>query len=300
MRPLKKNILTYPRVIISLSVLFQVFVVCRTPFSFWFEDDPVLVSFTSLHPHPFVYFFSPTLLQVPVVGALQPLPFQNFGYWIDSHLMGASPVGAYLHSAIFFWFSALLLFQVLSYFMERKGALLLTTLWQYLPVSIVLLEFVATRNYLYGFTFSLLAFWAAQQAVARKGDSSRLGLIAMAFLCLCAALSKQIYLTSTFPLIFGFLWYHRHWKGVGVMIATGAAYLSYVYWLTGLKNNYDGLSAQSSEYFTLLGAPVYQVTASVGGYALLAFFCLAFFRCLNQKSKSYRGVGIWDLGLFWR
>ena len=95
--------------------------------------------------------------------------------------------------------------------------------------------------------FPLLAAMMLLKAQeARKILQLPLLLVAF-FATFAAVLSKQIFLTSTLPLIFLMCASKKYWRGLIVPVLVAVVYLPYVHFLTGLDYNYSPSTVATSQ-----------------------------------------------------
>ena len=119
----------------------------------WFEDDTINFSYVENHQSVIDYFIDGSKLSAPMMGT-QPLPIQYASYWFDQHILPHGVQYSYLHSALLYSVTSILLFLLLSKFMNYFSAFMVCLTWMLLPSTLTILEFLSTRHYMYGMFFS--------------------------------------------------------------------------------------------------------------------------------------------------
>ncbi len=224
--------------LITVAVAAYVGLYLRTPLDFWYEDDANVAAAVANAPGPWTFFLSREGLSLGVIGT-QPVPFFNVTFWIDQQIAPRSPLFAYLHTACSLWVSALLLHRVATGWLPGHWALGLTLLWLGLPGTICLAEYNSCRHFLEGFAWSLGAVLCARAALARRGGRAAAFAVAAAVLYLCASLSKQLYVATTFAFVGAMFVGAGRWRLALPLGVAGAAYVQlFHHALLGLADPY--------------------------------------------------------------
>ncbi len=257
--------------LLGLALLVHIFLLCRLHQDWWFEDDTMHVFFVTQHDRPWTYFFDRETMHAFSFGRTVT-PMLTLTFWVDWVLAPLSPAFAYGHSLLVQMIAAALLLAVLARFTSEGAALAATVLWLFLPSSISVFEFLATRHYVEGLIFSLLAVLAALRGVEARDRWRELGWAALAALAyLAAACAKEVFVASALWLLFWLFAAARRFAGAAVMAAAGAAYFGYRLWAVGLMGQgFDSSWGFADRYHLFLERFPYMLTGNNGGYAVLA------------------------------
>jgi hypothetical protein len=276
-----------PWIAYAIVFLMAIFQVLRIDLSkdWWFEDDTVNLSYVASHTSIFNYFHDSSFLSPPGMGT-QPLPFQYVSYWIDRHFGQLDAFWAYTHTSLLFIITALLLFAALSRVLKPINAIGGTILWMLIPSTIVVVEYLSVRHYLYGFTFLLSALLFANKATEKNVPRKRsISYYALAAICVFASmLCKQIYVTAALPVVFMLYLYRRSIIGIISTVVLAPLYIGYVSWLTGLNYEYSSQTVAPSQSIDFLKALVTTVTNS--DFYLLAFGVMLFLTPLIAYNRK--------------
>lgn len=262
--------------VITAVVAVYILLYLQTPFGFWYEDDANVAAAVAQVDGPWTFFLSKEGLSLGVIGT-QPVPFFNLSFWLDQQVAPRSPAFAYAHTAVSLWICALLLYRVAEAWVSPRWATALAVAWLALPGTICFAEYNSCRHFLEGFLWSLLAVLAARRALVATGGRAVAWAGAAAACYLCASLSKQLYVTTTFALVAATFAGRRRWGLLAPLAAAGAAYVGYHAAVLGLVNTYGHpmLSPREAADFLvklpaiLAGGPLGWLAAGVWAAAIL-------------------------------
>ncbi len=248
--------------------LFEVGLLLQITDDFWFDDDATLFAFVAGVDNPLDFFIAPDVI---AVSGFSLTPVQMFSYWIDLYLGGVNPAFAYVHSALLFILTAIMLFSVLRFFLSTLVSLTITIAWMLLPSTVTIIEFIGARHYMEGLFFLLCAFYLAYISTETKEFLKKSLIVAGALVFLfLAMLSKEVYVTSGFLLVLLLFACRRKFVEAGLTVVVGFCYVLYRLWAIGLSSEYPMPSADFSSYLRFLAKLPYIFSASYSGYILLA------------------------------
>jgi hypothetical protein len=265
----------------------------------WFEDDPALYAYTSTIHNPTAIFTDPNVLR-HFTGGAALVPMQLLSYWTDIKLAGFSPGFAYAHQICSFLLTLLLLFLLLSQWLngDKLAAFVGSVLWALLPSTAVVVQFLATRHYLEGLLFGALSLYLcgagprpasdprnyrrSPLAYARGSaglfqNRDRKGAIyanygnALAVLSAAIAmLYKEIYAPVVPALLLVLAWRHRDRALALLTVALACAYAVYRVWVLGWGLRYGDMPLLAPlPYLKFLSKLPYTISSNYGGYCLL-------------------------------
>ncbi len=257
-------------IFIAIFWSFYVFLLLKTPFHWWFEDDPVVYSYVAPIKNPIEFFtniksFSATFT-----------PLQFISFWIDYKLAPRSTFIAYLHQGISCLLVIQILFYVLSKFLRNNlYAFILTLLWMILPSTIVINEFIGTRHYMEGLLFSLIAIMFAQMLVSSDRNES---FIIMSGICIAAfisALYKEIFASTSLFFLFCYLGYYKKYRSAIAIVLIGCIYFIWRTYIFGTNLHYTMPFPGAYDTLLWLSKIPFIMTGNPGGYlvCLLIVFC---------------------------
>ena len=255
--------------VIVVTLLFSV-VYLNILDRFWFEDDPFAYQYARKIGNPLEIFFNPEIMRHFGTGS-SLVPMQLLSYWLDIKLFGVSTVAAYLHSCI-----SLVATSSLLYLFFRKltgqltGAALLALAWTVLPSTIAVHFFIATRHYMEGFTWSLIACLMTVTLCSDEHRERKPLLLGMACLAaLAAMLSKELYVTTLPSFIFLYSLGRKRYDLAALQVVVAILYLFYRFWIIGGVGDYPVGRLDWQTYLIYLSVLPYTLASHKGGYAIL-------------------------------
>jgi len=267
MRPLLGGLL-----VALCACLYSIFWLQSTQ-KWWYEDDPVQYSAAAQVSNPIDIFLDPRTLRNFGTGA-SVVPMQVLSYWFDTKFFGVSPRAAYMHSLVSLVVVVLLLYTALALYTGKVAASAwIAVIWMFLPATVAVHFFLATRHYMEGLGWSLLAGIFLYLHINRPSQGARhLLVLAILVSTVLAMLSKEIYV-ATLSFVFLYSFFKRRYCLCIASIVLGVLYLAYRFWIVGLASHYpvDTLGVRS--YLKYLAILPYTFAASASGYAAyLALF----------------------------
>jgi len=255
------------RVILIASALVFLAVYLRTPFRWWYEDDPAQYATAAAIANPLKIFTDPAVVRGFGTRA-SLVPMQLLSYWCDVHLFGISAKAAYLHSLLSTLATTALLLTLLSRLTrDPTGAGVLAILWLALPSTIAVQYFLATRHYMEGFAWSLAACLLLESLCNSSVRRGRVLLYAGLWVCAAAALlSKELYVTMLPAWIAGYSLKRRRYGIAIAAVGLAAAYAGYRSVVLGTPAAYAPRLLGSQEYLRYLAVLPFTLTANYGGY----------------------------------
>ncbi len=200
----------------------------RTFNDWWFEDDVYQRHFIKSCPEPAVYFTDNDRSYSFNMGRTFT-PLLAFTLYTD-YLISPAPTAAYLHTSLVLAITLCLLYALLSPYLGWRGATYVCSLGLFLPSTLVITEFIATRHYLEGLALSLGALLIAVRYPFSSKARNGLALLSIALLFYLAALAKEVYVTFTFYSLAGILFYRRKWFALLILFLSGGAYAAHRLW----------------------------------------------------------------------
>ena len=198
----------------------------------WMDDDPGILAY-ALSYTPYEHFFHrEVIVSFTRGGSLQPVLACSF--WLDGALGIIDPRLSYFHVASLFLVTAISGYFLLRRLWDPSLALGITLLWLLLPSTVSVVEFLSTRHYMLGLTFTIWAALACHHSMEVKGRRQWGWVAAAQLFCMMAALSKELYVTGAYWLLLCLYLQRRHWAGIGATIAGAGAYTAYRLWAIGL------------------------------------------------------------------
>jgi len=156
------------------------------------------------------------------------VPWLAFSEYLDIHFLPHSPLLSNLHNMISFALTSLFLFFWLKKTLPLKYAVLAFCFWIYLPSTILISEWTAGRHYLEGLLFSILSLLVME----KTGDKSQalrriVFTILVCVLYYLSAISKEIYVTFTFYMLFILFIKKKNFVGASFLVLTGVLYMGH-------------------------------------------------------------------------
>lgn len=231
----------------------------------WFEDDPSQYAFVSTIQHPLAIFTDPAVLKGMASGTAT-IPMQTFSYWIDVRLAGFSPRFAYAHQGAAFLLALLMLYLLLVRWLggNRLAALAMCVCWALTPSTAVVVQFLATRHYVEGLLFTLLAVYLAERLRGWK--------LPVAGVCgLIAMLSKEVYVPVVPLLLVALAWRRKDRVLGATSVGVALFYAAFRWWLFGWSARFGDMPFLTPwQYVKFLSKLPYTVSSNYGGYLLVA------------------------------
>src|ERR1035438_9714168 len=210
----------------------------------WFEDDPALYAYTSTIHNPLAIFTDPNVLR-HFTGGAALVPMQLLSYWTDIKLAGFSPGFAYAHQICSFLLTLLLLFLLLSRWLngDNLAAFFGSVLWALLPSTAVVVQFLATRHYLEGLLFGALSLYLSDRSRGpRPRPASEFCYpLAAVLSAAIAMLYKEIYAPVVPALLLVLAWRHRDRALAALTVALACSYALYRVWVLGWGLRYGDM-----------------------------------------------------------
>jgi hypothetical protein len=231
----------------------------------WFEDDPSLFAYTATIHNPVTIFTDPNTLR-HFTGGAALVPMQLLSYWVDIKLAGFSPRLAYAHQICSFLLTLLLLYLLLARMLsgDKIAAFAGSVIWALLPATAVVVQFLATRHYLEGLMFSVLALYLAEPRGSRWSMAAVLSSAAIGMLY------KEIYAPVVPALLLVSAWRHRDRAFALLTIGMALAYGMYRFWVLGWGLRYGDMQLLGPwQYLKFLSKLPYTLSSNYGGYCLL-------------------------------
>ncbi len=270
----------WAQVVLAIGAIVTVwavvaFALVRVHQHWWFEDDPVLYGFGARARNAWAFFYDATLFRTEISSnEIVPLLFASF--WVDGWLAPLSAKVAYLHQALAVLAAAFGLFAVSARILKKIApAALLTVIWLVLPSTLVVLEFLSTRDYVEGLAAALVAVACAQQ-IAAKDRPAPLAFGIMILMSLAAVLAKEFFPTTLLLALFLILGAARRFWAASAIVAVGAFYAVYRLKFVGHDLSYGMPLLAPAEYLRFLGRVPYMITGNAFGYVLavaVVLFC---------------------------
>ena len=235
----------------------------------WFEDDPSLFAYANEIHNPASVFFDPAVLRHFTTGKAL-VPMQLVSYWVDTRLAKLSPAFAYAHQASSFLLTLLVLYFLLLRLLRnnKAAAFCISFLWMLAPSTLVVVQFLATRHYLEGLFFALLAVFVLSKAGLQNRPRDWRA-YAIAFTCgVIAALYKEIYAVIVPAFFLGYSWKYKS-RGLAMgAVAMTIAYGVYRFWMLGAALDYNMAFLSAPQYLKFLSKLPYTLSSNYGGYVL--------------------------------
>ena len=235
----------------------------------WFEDDPSLFAYANEIRNPLKVFFHPAILRHFTTGKAL-VPMQLVSYWVDTRLAKLSPGFAYAHQACSFLLTLLVLYFLLLQLLRnnKTAALSVSLLWMLAPSTLVVVQFLATRHYLEGLLFTVLAAFALGRT-SLENPSPKWRAYAAVFACgVLAALYKEIYAVIVPALFLGYAWKYKSRRLALGTVAMTVAYGAYRFWMLGAALDYNIAFLSAPQYVKFLSKLPYTLSSNYGGYVL--------------------------------
>ncbi len=180
--------------LLGLGLLFSLFYL-QSVFKWWYEDDPGQFHYVLEIDDPVAFFLDPDVMRGFGTGTAL-VPMQLLSYWVDARLFGPGPTPAYVHSVVSLLLTLWMLhFMLLGWTRNRAAAMGGAVLWLGLPSTLAVHHFLATRHYMEGLFFGLLAAYCVRRLCDQSRRPGRdASLIVAAAICGgTAMLFKEIY-----------------------------------------------------------------------------------------------------------
>lgn len=263
----------------------------KLPSRWWFEDDPVVFGIAGEIANPAEFFIDPEVVQEYGDGRAL-VPVQMLSFWVDMHLVGASPGFAYAHQIVSFLATLLLLYFVLLPLLRySKGASFsVCVLWSLLPATAAVLQFLTTRHYVEGLLFLLLSIFSLQRFKNPDGGLSAVARATAVFAACLAMLSKETYATVTPVILLAFAWRHRDGALAKLTAGLIGSFAAYRVWLIGPSLDYHMPTLNTGQYLHYFTKLPYTLTATYGGYWLCAIIACLSFYYVRRKKGEYRAL----------
>src|SRR5665213_987540 len=266
----------------------------------WFEDDPSLFAYANEIHNPASVFFDPSLLRHFTTGKAL-VPMQLVSYWVDTRLAKLSPAFAYAHQAFSFLLTLLVLYFLLVQLLRnnKAAAFGISFLWMLAPSTLVVVQFLATRHYLEGLFFAILAVFVLSKSGLQNGACDWRA-YAIAFACgVIAALYKEIYAVIVPALFLGYAWKYKS-RGLALgAVAMTIAYGAYRLWMLGAALDYNMAFLSAPQYLKFLSKLPYTLSSNYGGYILwgiIAALCAYSARAV-PTDKERRGPLVFGIAV---
>jgi hypothetical protein len=243
----------------------------KSPFHWWYEDDPWQYAIADSIPNPVRIFADPAVMQGFGSGA-SLVPVQLLSYWLDLRLFGKSPLLANLHSLFWLLVAAVLFFVLLlSLTGDRWLSAVFAGFWVCLPSTISVHLYLSARHYLEGAAWALAACWAAHELwrtpAPRRSLRPWLWTVLLAA-TIAAILCKEIYGALVLCYLFvGAILRRRFAAALGAGILA-TAYAVYRAWMLGNGAKYPVAPLPASKMLDFLRIVPYTLTSNAGGYLL--------------------------------
>lgn len=252
--------------VLIAATLFYGFAAARFQNDWWFEDDPNVLYFTQRHTNPITYFTDrEVMLHLSPRRTLTPM--QGVSFWLDS-LVGNDPFIFYLHCLLVTLLTLWLFYGSLRVYTEAPLALCASLFLLMIPATASVVEFISARHYLEGLTWTLIGWYFLKRYIHRPGN--RYGLL-IAISCYgAAALSKEIWVTTSAWLYFAYLLHHKKFPAAAAMVVSGILYFIYRGWMIGLVGSgFSDSGSFLSEYPRFLALLPYTLVGHRFGYLLV-------------------------------
>jgi hypothetical protein len=243
----------------------------------WFEDDPMQYAAVSAIHHPVAIFTDPSIVRHFGSG-IALVPMQILSYWVDIRLAGFSPRFAYFHQVCSYLLTLLLFYLVLEQYLpeNRAAALVGSLVWALLPATAVVVQFLATRHYLEGLLFTLLALYLAQRLTGEQGRLTAWGQAAVFSAAAVAMLHKEIFPPVVLALLLMSAWQRQDQTLAISVAALAAVYALYRTWMAEVDLHYASIPYLSPEqYVKFLSKLPYTFSVNYGGYCVLALVAVS-------------------------
>jgi hypothetical protein len=232
--------------------IFLTLALTRPLFGWWLEDDVYQRTFILKLTNPVDIFWNSHAMFGFDMGRTF-VPLLAFSEYIDSLIYPFSPIPANIHNMVVFGMTACVLFHLLSKISSQSIALSSVILWMLLPSSILISEWIAVRHYLEGFLFSLVSIAAVMNIKSSDEHNRHSRALWACFFFFLAAISKEIYVTFTFYLIFVLLWRRKFWAGMVYVFVTGLLYSLYrFYYFKGVNGGDFSFNLEQLKHFVVL------------------------------------------------
>ncbi len=269
-----------PYLLLFLFLGVQLLGLTRIHGDWWFEDDAYQRHFILHCPEPSAYFLDREK-NYPFNMGRSFTPLLAFTLFLDTLVSPKSPTPAYLHTMLSLALTTLLFFALLRRFLDSYSAVFVTAIWLFLPSTIAVTEFLATRHYLEGFMFSLAALLLATALPSTSKPGQWFVLMAVAILYYLAALAKEVYVTFTFFALIALFSSRKRFGAMALIFATGLAYSIHRLWfLQGLSRDSFPLHTTFFKYFASMP---FTFSGNNGGYLLAILLGLLLILAVFKK-----------------
>ena len=131
---------------------------------------------------------------------------------------------------------------------NKAAAFCISFLWMLAPSTLVVVQFLATRHYLEGLFFALLAVFVLSRAGLQNRPRDWRA-YAIAFACgVIAALYKEIYAVIVPAFFLGYSWKYKS-RGLAMgAVAMTIAYGVYRFWMLGAALDYNMAFLSAPQY----------------------------------------------------
>lgn len=253
----------------------------------WFEDDPTQFAAAAAIRSPVAIFLDPQVLRRWGTGA-SLVPMHVLSYWCDTQLFGISPMAARLHNLVSTVLVCGLVFLVLARFgADPICAALAAVLWLWLPATIAVHDYLATRHYIEGLGWSLAACYVLYRVCHEPPGASAMrdGAFLVVF-TVAAILSKEIYVATlpTFIVLYG-SWHRRYWPAAMAFLLV-AGYSLYRAAMLGPVVVYPHPAWNLGEYVRFLSVLPYTFAAGPAGWVYYGALALGALWALTREPRS--------------
>ncbi len=236
--------------------------------------------------NPLSAFTNPRVLREFTTGRAL-VPMQLVSYWADVRLAGFSPHAAYLHQTASFLAALLALYLLLSRVLEGRklAAALAALLWALTPATAVVAQFLATRHYLEGMLFALLAAYLLLRAPKTRGARRRWLQAAVYGCSVVAMLYKEVFAPLLVLLLLACAWRFRRRGQAAAALVLALCYAAYRFWMLGPALAYDMPYLTAGQYLRFLWKLPYSLSSNYAGYALCAALAALAWRCATREEE---------------
>lgn len=277
--------------ILILLVIFGLFYFPAL-FKWWYEDDTFQYFYVSTIADPINIFTDAETMRK---FSRAFVPMQILSYWVDFKLFGFNFLAAYIHSLLSLLFTSVVLFKVAKKLTQDSFvSMSMVITWLLLPSTLVVTQFIATRHYLEGLFFALLAIYFLIVYLEKSEEKSFRFVLLITFFAFLSIFCKEIYATSIMFLLFILGIIYKKIPLIISSIILALSYFAYRNWVFGTDINYTMPFLGAKQYLYFLYFQIYTFSANYWGYAILIGILFLNFLMIRR----FKQTAVKEFGLF--